>query len=64
MAILAIIAAVFYFSQDTGSLTAALPILAALILGLQRLIPVIQSCYSSWVGMKENHHFQTNILET
>ena len=62
MAILAIIAAVFYFSQDTGSLTAALPILAALILGLQRLIPVIQSCYSSWVGMKENHHSLLDVL--
>lgn len=38
----------YWLSRGTGGLSAALPVIGALALGAQRLLPVLQQAYSSW----------------
>lgn len=42
----------FRLSQTEGGMTSAIPVLGALALGAQRLIPVLQQIFSSWSGIK------------
>lgn len=47
-----LIAALAYaLSQKVGGITAALPVLGALALGAQRLLPALQQIYSSWASI-------------
>lgn len=51
-----LIAALAYgLSLRPGGMTAALPILGALALGAQRLIPALQQGYGAWVSIAGNH---------
>jgi ABC-type multidrug transport system fused ATPase/permease subunit len=48
-----IIAALAYFlASDANGITKAIPVLGVLALGAQRLLPVLQQAYASWVGIK------------
>lgn len=42
----------YFLSQRPGGVSAAIPILGALALGAQRLLPVIQVIYQSWTSMR------------
>lgn len=46
----------FGLSQTEGGMTTAIPILGALALGAQRLIPILQQIFSSWSGVKGGKH--------
>jgi ABC-type multidrug transport system fused ATPase/permease subunit len=44
----------FWLSKQDGGIVAAIPVLGALALGAQRLLPAIQQLYSGWAGIKGN----------
>lgn len=43
-----------YLATRPGGLTAALPVLGALTLGAQRLLPLSSQIYSSWIGLSHS----------
>lgn len=45
-----------YFLVDTVGFQKALPVLGAFTFGAQRLLPVMQQAYNSWISIKGNHH--------
>jgi ABC-type multidrug transport system fused ATPase/permease subunit len=52
MTLIAIFA--FMLSQKTGGISSAIPVLGALALGAQRLMPTLQQIYSSWAHISGN----------
>ena len=51
-----LIAALAYaLSTQVGGITTALPVLGALALGAQRLLPALQQIFSAWAGIAGNH---------
>jgi ATP-binding cassette, subfamily B, bacterial PglK len=44
----------FWLSKQPGGLVSAIPVLGAIALGAQRLLPAIQQLYSGWAGIKGN----------
>jgi len=42
-------------SRQAGGITAALPVLGALALGAQRMLPVMQQGYAAWASIGGNH---------
>ncbi len=51
-----LIAALAYaLSRQVGGIATALPVLGALALGAQRLLPALQQIYSAWVSIAGNH---------
>jgi ATP-binding cassette subfamily B protein len=44
----------FWLSQKEGGIVSSIPVLGALALGAQRLLPAIQQLYSGWAGVKGN----------
>jgi ATP-binding cassette, subfamily B, bacterial PglK len=58
-----LIAALAYSLADTPSgITSAIPVLGALALGAQRLLPVLQQAYSSWTAMRGGQDFLDEVL--
>jgi ATP-binding cassette, subfamily B, bacterial PglK len=49
--------------QSPGGVISAIPILGAVALGAQRLLPLIQMAYSSWVSIKGHHPSLEDMLE-
>lgn len=45
----------YVFSRQVGGIAAGLPVLGALAIGAQRLLPAMQQMYVSWVGIVGNH---------
>jgi len=52
----------FLAAQEDG-LVSALPVLGALALGAQRLLPLLQRAYQAWAKMTGNHRMFADILE-
>ncbi len=53
---MALIAALAYaLSRQAGGIATALPVLGALALGAQRLLPALQQIYSAWAGIAGSH---------
>ncbi len=51
-----LIAALAYaLSRQAGGIATALPVLGALALGAQRLLPALQQIYSAWAGIAGSH---------
>jgi ATP-binding cassette subfamily B protein len=51
-----LIAALAYFlSRQVGGIAAALPVLGALALGAQRLLPALQQFYNAWANIAGSH---------
>ncbi|SFG20464.1 ABC-type multidrug transport system, ATPase and permease component [Novosphingobium sp. CF614] len=50
-------------SRQPGGLTAALPVLGALAVGGQRLMPLLQQVYFGWSQMMTNYANLTNVLD-
>jgi ATP-binding cassette subfamily B protein len=53
----------FSFAKREGGLLAVLPMLGALAIGAQRLMPLLQQIYLAWVQMTGNQHDLVNILD-
>ena len=49
--------------QGPGGITSVIPILGAVAIGAQRLLPMIQNTYSSWVAIRGHHTSLLDILE-
>jgi ATP-binding cassette, subfamily B, bacterial PglK len=60
VALIAVVAVVVW-NRD-GSITAALPILGALALGAQRLLPLIQTVYHAWAHIAGHRSFLAQVL--
>jgi len=48
--------------QQEGGLLGALPILGALALGAQRLLPLLQKIYAAWASMTSSHQMFADVL--
>mgnify|MGYP005848612247 CR=1 FL=1 len=57
-----IVALAYALSLKTGGLIAALPTLAALALGAQRLLPLVQKMYGAWAQFSGNFHVFQDVL--
>ena len=51
----------YSLANSSTGITGTIPVLGALALGAQRLLPVLQQIYSSWVGMRGG---KASLLET
>ena len=59
-----IIATLAYaFTQQVGGIANAIPILGAIALGAQRLLPMLQQAYGSWVRIKSGQSSLRDTLE-
>jgi ABC-type multidrug transport system fused ATPase/permease subunit len=59
-----IVALAYGLSLQPGGLVAALPTLAALALGAQRLLPLIQKMYQAWAQYTGNFHVFEDVLNS
>ncbi|MFA6222708.1 MAG: ABC transporter ATP-binding protein [Desulfomonilaceae bacterium] len=50
-------------SREAGGLSTALPVLGALALGAQRLLPAIQQIYGSWSGIAANQVSLSEVID-
>jgi ABC-type multidrug transport system fused ATPase/permease subunit len=59
-----LIAALAYaLSREVGGIATALPVLGALALGAQRLLPALQQSYSSWASIASNIASLADVIE-
>jgi len=58
-----IVALAYGLSKQDGGITTALPVLAALALGAQRLLPALQMGYSAWASIVGNHAALADTME-
>ena len=58
-----IAALAYWLSLQPSGLTPALPLLGALALGAQRLLPALQQCYAAWASIVGNHVSLVHTLE-
>lgn len=52
----------FYLRIQVGGVGTALPILGALVIGFQRLLPALQQMYNSWVSIVGNNRQLADII--
>jgi ABC-type multidrug transport system fused ATPase/permease subunit len=60
--IVIIAAAALMLADREGGFAAALPVLGALALGAQRLLPLVQQIYSAWTSIRGNRKVTDDIL--
>lgn len=58
-----IAALAYFFSRQVGGIATALPVLGALALGAQRLLPALQQGYGAWAGMAGSHASLADCIE-
>jgi ATP-binding cassette subfamily B protein len=58
-----IVALAYVLSRKAGSIATALPVLGALALGAQRLLPALQRCYNAWANIAGSHASLADIIE-
>ena len=59
-----LIAALAYgLSRQAGGIATALPVLGALAIGAQRVLPALQQSYSAWAGIAGNHASLADAIE-
>jgi ATP-binding cassette subfamily B protein len=58
-----IVALAYGLSKQDGGIATALPVLAALALGAQRLLPALQMGYSAWATIVGNHAALADTME-
>ncbi|WP_159872488.1 ABC transporter ATP-binding protein [Novosphingobium sp. 9U] len=61
MVIIALLA--LYLNRQPGGLTSALPVLGAIALGAQRLLPLLQQIYLGWTSMQGNSVLLHDVLQ-
>jgi ABC-type multidrug transport system fused ATPase/permease subunit len=52
----------YWLGRHEGGVTGAIPVLGALAIGAQRLLPQMQVVYSTWSGVTAGHHLLDNVL--
>ena len=52
----------YALSRQPGGITSALPVLGALALGAQRLLPALQQAYSAWASIAGSHASLTDVV--
>jgi ATP-binding cassette, subfamily B, bacterial PglK len=60
MVLIAVLA--YGLSLQPGGVATAVPVLGALALGAQRLLPTLQQCYSSWAGIVSSQASLSDVL--
>lgn len=63
LGMLLISALAYTLAQQTDGIAKAIPILGALALGAQRLLPVLQQAYGSWTGIRSGQASLQDTLE-
>ncbi len=63
LGIVLIVSLAYGLSRQAGGLARSLPVLGALALGAQRLIPAMQQIYNAWAGMVGNQAALAEIVE-
>ena len=63
LGIVLIAALAYALSRQFGGIATALPVLGALALGAQRLLPTLQQIYFSWASMAGNHATLADTIE-
>ena len=61
MVLIAVLA--YYLAIGSSGISSAIPILGALALGAQRLLPVLQQGYSSWTNIRGNQASLSEVLD-
>jgi len=61
MVLIAVLA--YALSQQPGGVATALPVLGALALGAQRLLPALQQIFAAWAGLAGNHASLADTIE-
>lgn len=61
MVLIAVLA--YGLSRQPGGIASALPVLGALALGAQRMLPALQQAYASWAGMAGSHGLLADTIE-
>ena len=61
--IVLIAALTVYFAQQPGGLVAAIPILGALAIGAQRLLPLMHTAYNGWTSFTGNRQLIVDVAE-
>ncbi len=54
LAMLLIAGLAYFMAMEPGGVLKAIPVLGALALGAQRLLPIMQQAYASWAGIKSS----------
>lgn len=57
-----IVALAFWLSGREGGLTSAIPVLGALAIGAQKLLPQMQQAYAAWSSINGNRHQLRDVL--
>jgi ATP-binding cassette subfamily B protein len=60
--IVAIAVLAFYFSNQPGGVVAAIPVLGALAIGAQRLLPLLQQTYVAWSSYAGNREVLKDVV--
>lgn len=60
MILLALLA--FFMAEREQGLAGAIPVLGALALGAQRLLPLVQQIYLGWTALAANQHLMNDVL--
>lgn len=63
LGMLLIAALAYALSQQSGGIAKAIPVLGALALGAQRLLPVLQQTYAAWTGIRGGQASLQDVLE-
>ncbi len=58
-----IVALAYRLAREQGGLTDSIPVLGALAIGAQKLLPQIQQVYYSWTGISSNRHQLMDVLD-
>lgn len=63
LGIILIVALAYSLSRQPGGVATALPVMGALALGAQRLLPVLQQTYSAWTSIAGSHASLADAIE-
>lgn len=63
LVMLFISALAYFMASEPGGMVSAIPILGALALGAQRMLPVMQQAYSSWANIKSSQASLADALD-
>jgi len=63
MGMVMVAALAFALSRDAGGVQAAMPVMAAMALGAQRLLPLMQQLYGNWTVVAGSHSSLHDVLD-